>query len=104
MFGEGGGDRQCPIPKGLCPPAQGCLALACKGEATLVTDSGESTPRGVVTFRSDGDARSTAGRNLFEVEFISNGDLSQISGLAHLGGAAVGFAWWLKWGDSMRKK
>jgi hypothetical protein len=57
-----------------------------------------------VTLRSDGDARSTAGRNPFEVEFISDGDLSQISGLAHLGGAAIGFAWWFKWGDSMRKK
>ena len=56
-----------------------------------------------MTLRGDGDARSTAGRNPFEIEFISDGDLSQISGLAHLGGATVGLAWWFKWGDSMRK-
>jgi len=28
-------DREFPIPKGLCPPAQGCPALARKGGATL---------------------------------------------------------------------
>jgi hypothetical protein len=32
---EEGGDSFAPIPKGLRPPAQGCLALASKGGATL---------------------------------------------------------------------
>jgi membrane associated rhomboid family serine protease len=30
--------------------------------------------------------------------------MTEVSGLAHLGGAAVGFIWWLRWGDSMRKE
>lgn len=29
--------------------------------------------------------------------------VGQVSGLAHLGGAAVGFFFWLKWGDSMTR-
>lgn len=29
--------------------------------------------------------------------------MTEISGLAHLGGAGIGLAWWVKWGKSLRK-
>ena len=29
--------------------------------------------------------------------------MSEVSGLAHLGGAVIGFAWWLKWGSSWKR-